>query len=303
MRAAFAKGGGAGSARLVSGHRPVHAALEERIGALYGRPALLFPSGYQANVALYATVPQAGDVVASDQYNHASIIDGLRLSKADRRILPHNRPDAIPHGARLVAIEGLYSMDGDIPAFPQWFGNHWLAVDEAHAFGTIGPAGRGAAAAAGVVPDFIVGTLGKALGSAGAFVVGPPELKELLISTGRAFVYTTASPEPLAHAALAALTLANDERREQLAANTRRLRAGLWQIGAKLLGSAHIVPVLTGPRTMAVAERLFEAGIYAAGIRYPTVPRGQERVRLTVSSEHTREQINRCIDAFAVALG
>ena len=302
VRAAFARGGGAGSARLVSGHRRVHGELEERIGDLYGRPALLFPSGYQANVALFATLLQAGDLVASDRLNHASIIDGIRLSKAERRILPHNRPDAIPEGTRLVAVEGLYSMDGDVPDFPKWFGAHWLAVDEAHAFGTLGPGGRGAAAAAGVVPDFVVGTLGKALGSAGAFVVGPPELKSLLTSNGRAFVYTTASPEPLAYAALAALNLADDARRERLAANTRRLRAGLWQIGARLSGTAHIVPVMTGEHTMRVAERLLAAGIYAAGIRYPTVPRGQERVRLTVSSEHSSQEVDRCVDAFAKAL-
>jgi 7-keto-8-aminopelargonate synthetase-like enzyme len=186
-------------------------------------------------------------------------------------------------------------MDGDIPAFREWTGEHWLAVDEAHAVGAMGPAGRGAAASQGVEPDFIVGTMGKALGVAGAFVVGPPELKDLLVSSGRAFVYTTGMPEPVANAALAALDAATDERRERLAANTHRLRAGLQQVGAEVLGSAHIVPVLTGERTMDVAGALLEAGIHAPGIRFPTVPRGRERIRLTASSEHSAEQIDRCV--------
>lgn len=303
VRAAFSRGGGAGSARLVSGHRPVHAELEARLEALYGKAALLFPSGYQANLALFATVCGPGEMVASDALNHASIIDGLRLSKAQRRVIPHQRPAEIPSHARLAVVEGLFSMDGDIPRFSEWTGSHWLAVDEAHAFGTLGPGGRGAAAAQGVDPDFIVGTFGKAMGSAGAFVVGPPELKSLLTSAGRAFVYTTAMPEPVVHAALAGLNLANDERRERLAENSRRLRNGLLEVGATLRGEAHIVPVITGERTMEIAAKLLNAGIYAAGIRYPTVPRGQERVRLTVSAEHTAEQIEQCVSAVGAAIG
>lgn len=296
------RGGGAGASRLVSGSRPGHFALEEALSALYGRPATLFNSGYAANLALVTTLVGKGDVVASDALNHASIVDAVRLSGADRVILPHGVA-AVPPGARLAVIEGLYSMDGDIPDFAAYLGDHWLAVDEAHAFGCLGPDGRGAAAARGVTPDFVVGTLGKSVGAVGAFVVGPPELRELLVSFGRSFVYTTALPEAVARAALVGLRLADAERRERLAANTRHLRAALAQIGVPALGEAHVVPILTGPRTMEVAAALLDAGFLAPGIRYPTVPRGQERVRVTVSAAHTPDQLDRLVEALARILG
>jgi 7-keto-8-aminopelargonate synthetase-like enzyme len=295
------RGAGVGASRLVSGHRPAHEALEEELERRFGRPALTFPSGWHANLALLATVVERGDLVASDALNHASIIDGLRLARARRHVMAHAEPD-VPEGARLCVVEGLFSMDGDTPDLAGYQGAHWLAVDEAHAVGTIGPAGTGAAAAQGVAPDFLVGTLGKAYGASGAFVVGPPELKELLISAGRAFVYTTGVPEPVAAAALAGLRAATDERRARLAENTRRLRSGLSHLGVPLLGSAHIVPVLTGPRTMQVAQALLDRGTFAPGIRWPTVPEGQERVRLTVSAAHTDEQIDRCVEALGAAI-
>ncbi len=302
VRAAYGEGGGAGSARLISGNRPAHDLLEAALAEKLGRPVLLFSSGYHANLALLGTVPEAGDVVVSDALNHASIIDGLRLSKARRVVLPHDHPSQIPADARLVVVEGLYSMDGDTPDLCRWTGDHWLAVDEAHALGALGPQGRGVAAMQGVEPDFMVGTLGKALGVAGAFVAGPAALRELLISQGRAFIYTTGMPEPVALAALVALRLADDERRERLAQNARRLRQGLQQVGARVLGAHHVVPIVTRERTMAAAARLLKEGIYAPGIRFPTVPQGQERVRFTVCSEHSPEQVDRCIDAVATAL-
>ncbi len=295
------RGGGAGGSRLISGTRPAHLALEEALGALYGRPATLFNSGYAANLALITTLVGKGDLVASDALNHASIVDAVRLSGAEKVVLPHGSPD-IPAGTRLVVVEGLYSMDGDVLDLPRWFGDHWLAVDESHAFACLGPGGRGAALAKGVVPDFVMGTLGKAVGVVGAFVIGPPELRELLVSFGRSFVYTTALPEGVARAALVGLSLADAERRERLAHNARRLRIGLWQIGARALGEAHVVPILTGERTMEVAERLLAAGYYAPGIRWPTVPRGQERVRVTVSAAHNEAQIDGLVEALDAAL-
>ena len=294
------RGGGAGAARLISGNRPAHVALEEALTDLHGRPATLFPSGYHANLALFATLPQRGDRVASDALNHASIIDGLRLSRADRVVIPH--ASAPPADARLAVYEGLYSMDGDSPDFTAIPAAMWLAVDEAHSVGALGPSGRGVAAAQGVTADFLVGTLGKAYGVAGAFVVGPPELRELLMSTGRAFVYTTGMPEPVASAALLAMRLADDVRRARLAANTTRLRTALAHVGATALGHAHIVPVVTGERTMDVARRLFDAGIFAPGIRYPTVPKGQERIRLTVSAAHSEDELDRCAEAVGAAI-
>lgn len=301
VQAAFL-GAGAGSARLVSGNRPAHAELEEALGQHFGRPATLFGSGYAANLGLLTTVLQRGDRVVSDALNHASIIDGLRLSGAERHILPHGGDPASLPSARLAVTESLFSMDGDLADFTRWTGEPWLAVDEAHAVGALGPDGRGLAAERGVEPDFLVGTLGKAFGAAGAFVVGPPALRELLVSTARSFVYTTGMPEGVARAALVGLRLANAERRERLARNAARLRSGLRQIGAHVLGEAHIVPVLTGSRTMQVARALRSAGVFAPGIRHPTVPRGLERVRFTASSEHTDEQIDRCIEATAAAL-
>jgi 8-amino-7-oxononanoate synthase len=298
------RGAGSGSARLISGDRPVHHALEDRLEGLYGRPVTLFSSGWHANQGLMTTLLEAGDLVVSDALNHASIIDGIRLSKADRAILPHGSL-AVPAGARLVVTEGLFSMDGDVPDLVSLYrnmGGAWLCVDEAHAVGAIGPGGRGESFAQGLVPDFVVGTFGKALGSMGAFVVGPPELKALLTSQARAFLFTTGLAEPAARAALVALELADDARRERLSANVRRLRAGLWSIGLPAPGAAHIVPIELGPATMIVAERLLAAGFYVSGIRPPTVAPGTERLRVTLSAEHRPEQIDRLIDALERAL-
>lgn len=295
------RGTGAGASRLISGDRPAHRALEAALEARWGRPALLFPSGYQANLALLTTVLGTGDVAASDALNHASIIDGLRLSAARRVVVPHADPACVPPDARLVVVEGLYSMDGDAPDLRRYPPGPWLLVDEAHAVGCLGPEGRGVAALQGVEPDFLVGTLGKAFGAAGAFVIGPPELKELLVSAGRSFVYTTGVPEPVARAARVALDLADDERRARLADRTARLRRGLADEGLPALGFAHVVPVVTGPRTLALADALRAAGFLVPGIRYPTVPRGQERLRLTVSAEHRPEQVDGVVEALARA--
>lgn len=301
VTAAFT-GTGSGASRLISGNRPAHEALERRLEEMYGRPATLFSSGYHANLALMSTAVQAGDRVASDALNHASLIDGLRLSRAERYILPHGDPSAIVDGTRMVVVEGVYSMDGDIIDLPAYTGEHWLVVDEAHAFGVLGERGLGAAQARGVTPDFIVGTFGKAIGTYGAFVVGPPELKSLLVSQGRSFIFTTGLPEPVVNASLVALELATDERRQRLQANVHRFRTGLDQLGIPALGNTHIVPVVLGPRTMAVADRLLAKGHWAAGIRPPTVPAGLERVRFTLSAAHTHQQIDALLSDFSHAL-
>jgi 8-amino-7-oxononanoate synthase len=302
---AAAAGGGAGASRLIGGSRPVHHALEAELEDLYGRPALLFPSGYQANLAVFSTVCEAGDRIASDALNHASIIDGVRQSRADRVVVPHADPAAVPEDARLIAVEGLFSMDGDIPPLAAYPKGPWLAVDEAHAVGCLGPKGLGAAAAAGVVPDVVIGTFGKALGSSGAFVVGPPELKALLVNAARTFIFTTAPTEPATAMALAGLRVAtrDEDRRERLADRARRLRRGLAQLGWRPLGDAHIVPVVVGPGVMELAARLLEQGVFVPGIRWPTVPRGAERLRFTVSSEHSDEQLDRILDAMGPAPG
>ena len=174
-----------------------------------------------------------------------------------------------------------------------------VAVDEAHAFGVLGPEGRGAAAAQGVQPDFLVGTLGKALGVYGAFIVGPPVLRELLLSQGRSFIFTTGLSEPVAAAALVALSLANDARREKLADNVQRLRHGLSDLGLGSRDGHHIVPVVCGERTMAVAHALLERGFWVAGIRPPPVPAGSDRLRITLSAAHDDNALDALLEGLA----
>lgn len=299
-------GAAAGSARLIAGDRRAHHRLEAELAQRHGMPVTLFSSGWHANLALYTTVLQAGDIVASDALNHASTIDSLRLSKATRAILPHGSTD-LPRGCRLMAVEGLYSMDGDIPDLRAARAacdraGAWLAVDEAHAVGALGPEGKGAAAMQQVVPDFLVGTLGKAYGAFGAYVAGPPILRELLVSAARTFIYTTGLPEPVAHAALVAVRAADRERRQQLSDNVARLRTALRRAGIPALGDAHIVPVVLGSRTMDVAASLLRAGFLVPGIRAPTVPPGKERLRITLSAAHEPEQIDRLVRALVAAL-
>lgn len=295
-----ATGGGTGASRLVTGDRPVHHALEAELEDWLGRPATLFTSGWHANLGALGAALGRDIPVASDALNHASIIDGLRLARTDTRIVPHADPNAIPEDVRAIVVEGLYSMDGDIPPLSDYPSRPWLYVDEAHAIGALGPEGRGAAAAAGVEPDILVGTFGKTVGAHGGFVVGPPELRDLLVNTARTIIFTTSMPEPVAAMALAGVRLARrvPERRERLAANARYLREGLIAQGWSPLGEAHIVPVVVGPEVMALDARLQAAGVLAAGIRPPTVAAGTERIRLTVSSEHTPAQLDRILTAF-----
>jgi 8-amino-7-oxononanoate synthase len=289
------QGAGCGSSRLLSGTRPAHEKLEQSLEARFGQPALVFSSGYQANLAVLTTLFKEGQHVGSDALNHASIIDGLRLSKATHHILPHDEALHAAQDLDGVVVEGLYSMDGDTPDFGDHAGDCWLVADEAHAVGAIGPGGRGVAAQQGVRPDVLIGTFGKAYGAAGAFVVGPAVLKELMISSARSFVYTTALAEPATRAAHAGFQAADDERRERLADRVRRFRTGLLQLGLESRGVHHIVPVLTRERTMEISAKLEQEGIYVPGIRAPTVPTGSERLRFSLSSEHTDDQIDRAL--------
>ncbi len=292
-----AAGGGAGASRLIGGSRPAHHALEAALEDLFGRPALTFSSGWAANLAVLSTVCEAGDLVASDAQNHASIVDGLRLSRADRRVVAHADPTAVPADARHSVVEGLFSMDGDVPPLDRWPTAPWLCVDEAHSVGCLGPSGRGVAAMMGREPDILVGTFGKAYGAAGAFVIGPQPLKDLLINAGRSFIFTTAVPEAVAQMALAGLRAANDERRGQLAANVRYFREALRQLGWAPLGDHHIVPLVVGPTVMDWSRRLLDRGVLVPGIRWPTVARGAERLRFTVSAAHQRDHLDRIVDA------
>ncbi|HJN75846.1 MAG TPA: aminotransferase class I/II-fold pyridoxal phosphate-dependent enzyme [Myxococcota bacterium] len=295
------RGCGTGSSRLIAGDRNAHHLLEERLEALWCNPALVFPSGYQANLAVMTTLFEAGDLVASDALNHASLIDGLRLAPCVREIVEHPTRE-LPELLRGVVVEGLYSMDGDQLDLSRYLGEHWLVVDEAHAVGCLGPHGMGASYEQNVVPDVLIGTFGKAYGAAGAFVIGPPELKELLMSSGRSFVYTTGLAEPAARAALAGLEAATDERREMLAENVRRFRSGLHHLGRVPPGKDHIVAVVLGDQAMEVSGRMLAEGYFVPGIRHPTVAKGQERLRFSLSAAHTPEQIDGCLEALSKCL-
>lgn len=294
---------GSGGSRLISGNHREHGRLERALASWLERDVLLFPSGWHANVAVFSTVCTADQRVASDALNHASVIDGLRLSRAQRIVVPHLDPSAVPDSVDLIALEGLYSMDGDIAPLASYPRGPWLAVDEAHSIGCLGPGGGGVAAAQGVAPDILVGTFGKAFGSTGAFVAGPPELIALLVNAARSFIFTTSAPPGLL-AVLAdrlATIAAADDLRDRLAHNAATLRRHLADLGWTVLGDAHILPVLTGRETMEVADRLLRAGVFAPGIRHPTVPVGLERVRLTVSAAHTDIHLERIAEAFGPA--
>jgi 8-amino-7-oxononanoate synthase len=304
-------GAGAGASRLISGSMSIHRRLEDRLAAFEGsEAALLFGSGYLANTGIVSTLAGRGHVVFSDELNHASIIDGCRLSRAQTFVYRHCDTEHLEWGlreagsrARLIVTDGVFSMDGDVAPLAELTAlakRHGclLAVDEAHGTGTLGPGGRGAVAAAGLTGevDVIVGTLGKALGSYGAYVCGSRELVELLINTARPFIYSTAPPPPSVGAALAALELLDSRPGlvEQLRRNAAILREGLSAAGLTTAGSrTQIVPVIVGDarRAMALCERSLEGGVFAQAIRPPTVPSGSSRLRLTVMASHRGDEL------------
>ena len=304
--AALSLGTSAGASRLISGSMSIHAELESRLAEFKGtEAALLFGSGYLANMGAIAALAQRGEVVFSDELNHASIIDGCRLARAETFVYRHADTEHLEWGLRraagraaLIVTDGVFSMDGDIAPLPELADlarRHGcrLLVDEAHATGCIGPGGRGSVAAAGVTDevDVIVGTLGKALGGYGAYVCGSRELVDFLVNSARPFIFSTAPPPASVAAARAALELLADrpERVERLRANAAALREGLRSEGLEPIGSeTQIVPLVIGEAddTMALCERLLAEGVFAQAIRPPTVPPGTCRLRLTTMATH-----------------
>ncbi len=316
--AAAEYGAGAGASRLISGSLRLHHALEEQLAAFKGtEAALLFNSGYHANVGAITALVGEGDTVFSDALNHASIIDGCRLSRARVCVYPHADAAALERllaqsGARrrLVVTESIFSMDGDTAPLTalcniaERYGA-MLMVDEAHATGVVGPHGAGIVAADGLQARVTLqmGTLGKALGTFGAFVAGRRTVIDLLINTARSFIYTTALPPPVVAAASAALAIvASDPApRRRLAENAAFLWQGLREIGLRIANEpAHIIPVLVGDaaRTMRFSERLLEHGVFVQGIRPPTVPPDTARLRVTMMSTHTRDDLAFAIGTF-----
>jgi 8-amino-7-oxononanoate synthase len=318
-------GTGAGAARLISGNLQPLERLEREIAELERAPAaLLFASGYAANTGAIPALVGRGDAVYSDALNHASLIDGCRLSRAELRIFPHRDLDALDRllredegrfARRMIVVDAVFSMDGDL--FPldrlvELARAHgaWTYVDDAHGTGVMGPNGRGTAEHFGVEDaiDVRMGTLGKALGTSGAFVAGSERLREWLLNRARPFVFSTAAPPALAAATLEALRIVREEpwRRERLRENARRLRAGLAAIGHEISGEAdgHIVPVLTGDaeRTIRAGAALRERGFLVGAVRPPTVPPGGSRLRITLSAAHAGEQIDGLLDALRTEL-
>lgn len=319
VAAARTMGSGSGSSRLVAGEYPLLQALEAELADFVGREAaLVVGSGFAANLGVLASLPEPGEPLYSDALNHASIIDGCRLSRGRIQVLPHGDAaaaiaamEAAP-GAGWYVSESLFSMDGDAPPLGEVLAaarrlGVATVVDEAHALGILGPGGRGLCAGmdgapGDPLPDVLIGTFGKALGSYGAFVAGSAELRSLLINVARPVVFSTAPAPPTIGAARAALRLVRAEagHRERLLARADRLRGMLSGAGYDLRGSvAHIIPVVVGsPQgVMALAEALLEAGIFARGIRPPTVPEGSSRLRLTVTALHTDEHLDQLADA------
>lgn len=311
-------GAGAGASRLISGTMSIHREAEQALAAMVHLPsALLFTSGYAANVGAVQALFGAGDYVFSDALNHASLIDGCRLSRASVGVYPHGDLAALerllrarPRGARAVIVtESVFSMDGDLAdlvALRALADAHGAAlfVDEAHALGVFGPGGAGLSCARGVVPDVLVGTLGKAFGAAGAFVAGDPSVIQLVENRARSYVFSTAAAPALAAAAVAAVTLVRhaDERRATLLGHAQRLRTALRALDYMVLdGESPIVPVLLGSpaRAVALASALREHGCFVQAIRPPTVPRGTSRLRLVPMATHSDAQIERAIEAFS----
>jgi 8-amino-7-oxononanoate synthase len=322
-RGAQEEGAGAGAARLISGHRPSHAALEREIAAFKGSDAaLLFGSGYLANISILPTLVRAGDLVVSDRLNHASLIDGCRLSRAEVVVVPHRDvrsvQSALSRGGsrrRVVVTEGLFSMEGHSAPLAEIAAvcrahEALLLVDDAHGSGVLGPAGRGALEAAGLTPgeDLVeVGTFGKAFGGYGAFVAWTRQGIELLLHRARGFFFSTGLPPGVAAMNRAGVHIAREEpaRRERLRGLVSLLREGLSRLGLEA-GSdgSPIVPVILGDpeKAVAAAARLFEEGFWVTPIRPPTVPAGTSRLRLSLSAAHTEDDVRALLAALERAL-
>ena len=312
-------GSGSGASHLVTGHGAEHSRLEEELAVFTGRErALLFSTGYMANLAVMTTLVGRGETVLLDRLSHASLIDGGLLSGANFKRFAHaDARAAAAHAekASVIATDGVFSMDGDIgplDALARVSKSHdaWLVVDDAHGLGVVGATGRGAVEHFGLDAEAVpvlVGTLGKAFGSFGAFVAGSNELIELLMQKARSYIYTTALPQPVAAASRKALEIAQREtwRRERVLALTARFRRGVEQVGVPVMGVPQpltpIQPVLLGSSEAALqAQReLLDAGFCVVAIRPPTVPRGSARLRVTLSAAHTEAQVDSLVEALS----
>jgi 8-amino-7-oxononanoate synthase len=316
QRGAGQYGVGSGAAHLVNGHTVPHHALEEELAAFTGRQrALLFSTGYMANLGVVNALTGRGDTVFEDRLNHASLIDAGLLSQARMQRYPHADMTALAagleeagSGERLIVSDGVFSMDGDLAPLAEMAAlaqghDAWLMVDDAHGFGVLGDQGAGTlehlSLDSGQVP-ILMATLGKALGTFGAFVAGDEALIEYQINEARTYIFTTALPPAVAEATRASLKLVRDEpwRRQHLRALVGRLRAGTEQLGLELMPSdTPIQPLVVGDaeRALAASAALLEQGILLTAIRPPTVPKGTARLRITLSAAHSEADVDRLL--------
>ncbi|HSF68997.1 MAG TPA: 8-amino-7-oxononanoate synthase [Nitrospira sp.] len=322
VRATEQYGAGAGASRLISGTLHPHTHLESCLADFkHTEAALVFGSGYLANLGIIPALIGRGGLVLADRLCHASLADACRLSGADFRVYRHGDTGHVEALLKrtgsnrpiLIVTDGLFSMDGDLAPLPELAAlaerfAATLYVDDAHGTGVMGPTGRGTLEHFGVegaIP-FHMGTLGKALGSSGAYVVGPRDMIEYLLSTSRPFIFTTAPAPSAMAAAVAALAVVqrDPDRRSRLWSNRQRLFDGLQRLGFRMTATVSpIIPILIGDaaKAMAFAEHLLTHAIYAPAIRPPSVPEHTSRIRVTVTSEHTPQQIDEALHAFALA--
>ncbi len=315
--AADSYGVGSGSAHLICGHSTAHHALEDELAAFTGRGrALLFSTGYMANIGVINTLVGRGDAVFEDRLNHASLLDGGLSSGAKFKRYAHADTAhlepllALATGNKLIVTDGVFSMDGDFAPLPELAAvaknqGAWLMVDDAHGLGVIGKHGGGLLEHYGLSQDdvpVLMGTLGKGFGTFGAFVAGSEVLVETLIQSARTYIYTTALPPAIAEATRASLQIIKTEnwRREKLNALVARFRSGAEQLGLQLiLSSSPIQPILVGDsqRTVAISNALLEAGFLVSAIRPPTVAQGTARLRVTLSASHEETMVDGLLDA------
>ncbi len=313
-------GVGSGSAHLISGHSRAHEELEEALAVFTGRPrALLFSTGYMANIGVVSALLGRGDLLFEDRLNHASLVDAGVLSRARMKRYQHADIDSLERqlGAageerRLIVTDGVFSMDGDLAPLPDLAqlaaqNNAWLMVDDAHGLGVLGETGGGCTSHFGLSEEevpILMGTLGKALGTFGAFVAGSEALIETLIQQARPYVYTTATPPALAEATLVSLQIAQEEawRRERLQMLITRFREQVAGFGLSLMASeTPIQPIVAGSAGQALtwSRHLETQGILVSAIRPPTVPEGSARLRITLSANHSDDQLQRLLEVLA----
>ena len=311
-------GTGSGASHLISGHSAAHQQLEEQLAEFTGRPrALLFSTGYMANMGVINALVGRHDLVLQDQLNHASLLDGGWLSRADSKRYKHNNLEHLQQqleqsGAhrKLIVTDGVFSMDGDLAPLPEISTiaakhNGWLMVDDAHGVGVLGATGGGIVEAQNLSIDqvpILMGTLGKSFGTFGAFVAGSEALIETLIQFARTYIYTTALPPAIACATSASLQVIRKEqwRRDHLQRLIARFRRGAQQIGLQLMASdTPIQPILVNDDQLVVAinQQLRESGFMVGAIRPPTVPKGTGRLRISLSASHTEQQVDQLLDA------